>query len=255
MLRMTLFLMMSLLLVAEADAADTPPTADKKTESLEQKLSGEWRGGACVGELNLNADGTFQRRYYSPGGFHLAGKWELRKNMLPPSLLMTCQASDSDEYVGKTIEIKVLQLDDATFAYQFIGETSSARFERVPTNKTRQAKELAALQGTWKPLQLEEEGKQVAGELSTRHIVKGDTITVQVDDKTHAKGKVSLDPHKTPPQLDLRLENGETHLLIYVRAGDHIICCGNRDGQIRPTEFSTGTPRGGEYLMTWKIEK
>ena len=59
---------------------------------------------------------------------------------------MTCQASDNGDYVGKTIEIKVLQLDDATFTYQFPGEN----------------------------------GKQVASGLSTRHIVKGDTITVRL---------------------------------------------------------------------------
>jgi uncharacterized protein (TIGR03067 family) len=73
--------------------------------------------------------------------------------------------------------------------------------------------------------------------------------------ESQAEVKVVLDPTKTPKHLDFRFSSGRTDLIIYVRAGDYMIYCGNRDRQTRPREFVSGTPQGGEYLMAWKIER
>ena len=100
-----------------------------------------------------------------------------------------------------------------------------------------------------------EEGGDQAKDVPTRHIIKGDTVTVQVDGKTHAEGKVVLDATQNPKRLEYKLTSGQTHLMIYVRAGDSVIYCGNRDGKTYPSEFASGTASGGEYLIAWKIER
>ena len=100
---------------ASAEACDKP----KETPiTLERKLHGQWESGPCVGELTLRPDGTFERSHYSPGGNKLTGTWAVRWNALPPTLSMTCEASDEPNFVGKTSEFKLTQLDDDTLAYE-----------------------------------------------------------------------------------------------------------------------------------------
>ena len=82
-------------------------------------------------------------------------------------------------------------------------------------------------------------------------------MTVQVNGETIAEGKLTLDSTANPKRLDFVFPPGQTgqkHSIIYVRVGDHIIYCGNRDRKTRPSEFSTGTANGGDYLIAWKIE-
>jgi RNA polymerase sigma factor (sigma-70 family) len=115
--------------------------------------------------------------------------------------------------------------------------------------------ELAALQGVWLPLRYEEHGREFSPEC--KHFIKGNKVTVQVNGETIAEGKLVLDSTKSPKRLDFVFPPGQTgqkHSIIYVRVGDHIIYCGNRDRKTRPTEFSTGTANGGDYLIAWKIE-
>src|SRR5207237_963167 len=51
-----------------------PDGPGKGLVALERKLVGEWKGeGSCLGDLTLRADGTFERRRYSPGNNTLAG--------------------------------------------------------------------------------------------------------------------------------------------------------------------------------------
>ena len=83
------------------------------TALLERKVHGTWYGGDCVGELDLKADGSFERRGYSPGNNTLTGTWEIRWNALPPTLKLTCKASNSADHVGQVVETEVVRLDDA----------------------------------------------------------------------------------------------------------------------------------------------
>ncbi len=118
-----------------------------------------------------------------------------------------------------------------------------------------QRAELAALQGVWLPLRYEENGKEFSPQC--KHFIKGNKVTVQVDGEKIAEGDLVLDATKNPKRLDFVFPPGQTgqkHSIIYVRVGDHIIYCGNRDRKTRPTEFSTGTANGGDYLIAWKIE-
>ena len=248
MTRTAALLAASLVFIASAQTADQPK---QPPVALERKLLGEWEGPACGGELILRADGTFQRLHYSPGNNELTGTWEVRWNALPPTLVLTCKAADHASFVGKE-EVKLIQLDDEVLAYQ--SGDQQYRYTRVLAKEKKLEKELAALQGTWVPLEYEEGGKKVPGDF-TRHIIKGDKVTVRVNGETMAEGKVVVDATRNPKHLDLQFPSGQTHLIIYVRVGDRIIYCGNRDGKTRPSEFASGTAKGGDYLMAWKIEK
>jgi len=104
-----------LVLIACAQAADSKKDAAAK---LERKMLGTWRGQPCVGRLTLKADGTFERDGVSPAGNRLSGTWEMRWDALPPTLVMHCKESDDGSFVGKTTEVKVIQLDDKKLVYQ-----------------------------------------------------------------------------------------------------------------------------------------
>jgi len=97
---------------------------------LERKLHGAWIGqGPCAGYLTLRADGTYEHRNYGPGGANLRGAWTVRWDALPPTLVLTCKTSDDKDYIGKTWEVKVIQLDEDVLVYQFAKATPS-RYSR-----------------------------------------------------------------------------------------------------------------------------
>jgi uncharacterized protein (TIGR03067 family) len=244
----------ALVIISSAHAADKPKEAQV---GLERKLHGAWRGPACGGDWTFAADGTFDAEHFSPGGSTLSGTWEVRWDALPPTLVRTCKTSDDPDLVGKKWESRLIELGDEALAYQDPDQYPSGhvvRYTRLPRVLSAEI-ELAALQGTWIPLQNEEGGNKVQGELNFKQIIKGDKVTFQVNGETKAEGKVVLNPAKSPQHLDFQFTSGQTDLIIYVRAGDYITYCGNRDGKTRPSEFTSGTAKGGEYLMVWKIER
>jgi uncharacterized protein (TIGR03067 family) len=75
-----------------------------------------------------------------------------------------------------------------------------------------------------------------------------DKMTVKRKGEVIAEGPIELDPTNSPKQLDDKLMSGQTDLTIYIRVGDYLIQCGHRGGKTRPTEFATGTTKGGAYL-------
>jgi hypothetical protein len=98
--------------------------------TLEKKLHGEWKGGPGVGEIIFRADGTFERRNYSPGAHTLKGTWELKWKSLPPTLVMTCKESTNPKFVDSALSVSLVRLNDDQFEYQSAGEKSSIRFDR-----------------------------------------------------------------------------------------------------------------------------
>lgn len=92
---------------------------------LEKKLHGEWQGGPCMGDWTFGADGTFALTNYSPGGNRFTGLWKVRWDALPPTLVLTFQTSDAPHHfqVGQRWEVKIVQLDDETFAYKRLQDT------------------------------------------------------------------------------------------------------------------------------------
>jgi uncharacterized protein (TIGR03067 family) len=114
-------------------------------------------------------------------------------------------------------------------------------------------KERAALQGAWKCLRWEEDGK--LEERRPTWTLKGEDAVSEGKDLTTFNGKVELlDPTKTPARIDIKWSDLGTDRCIYVRAGDYMILCGNRD-KPAPTEFKSGTEKGGQFLYVWKIER
>jgi hypothetical protein len=114
--------------ITAAQAADGKPEAPPM---LLQKLCGTWKGGPCQGLLIVTADGTFERHHYSPGDNELKGTWAIRWDRLPPTLTLLCRTSDGDDWIGKTIEIELLLLDDEELVYQFREHPGEVHYTRV----------------------------------------------------------------------------------------------------------------------------
>ena len=98
--------------------------------ALERKLLGVWHGGPCMGSITFKADGTFTREHYSPGNNTLAGVWSVRWESLPPTLVMTCKTSDGQDYIGKTDELKLVELNGEVLTYRHPGTEGSSRYSR-----------------------------------------------------------------------------------------------------------------------------
>src|SRR5437016_5937613 len=92
--------------------------------------------------------------------------------------------------------------------------------------------ELAALQGTWKLVAHEENGKDVPTDDGgiRLYIIDKDKMTFKKKDDVLAEGTLELDPTRSPKHMDYRLTSGQTDLIIFLRVGDYLIKCGRRDG-------------------------
>lgn len=66
-------------------ATQAADTLRSSPAALEKKLHGSWRDDhPCPGgKLILNADGTYERLRYGPGGYHLTGTWHVRWDAQP----------------------------------------------------------------------------------------------------------------------------------------------------------------------------
>jgi len=115
MSRTAVLLAVTLVFITSAQTAVKPKDS---TGTLERKLHGEWKGGACQGNWIFKADGSFELRNYSPGNYTLTGNWGARWNALPPTLGVTFSTSDNSDYVGAKWELKLIQLDDEALIYE-----------------------------------------------------------------------------------------------------------------------------------------
>jgi hypothetical protein len=137
MIRAAMLLAASLIL-ATSTHADQPKDA---AAALQHKLHGAWKGPACGGDWTYKADGTFDVVHYSPGGNTLSGTWEVRWNALPLTLVRTCKDSDDPDLVGKTWEVKLVELDDEALAYQDPDQYPkghTVRYTRVPAKNAQE---------------------------------------------------------------------------------------------------------------------
>jgi hypothetical protein len=60
----------------------------------------------------------------------MKGTWEVRWDALPPTLVLTCKSASAEDDVGKTIEVKIVELDDANFACKFPDAETPKRYKR-----------------------------------------------------------------------------------------------------------------------------
>ena len=119
------------------------------TAGLEAKLHGFWHGPAsCQGDVTFKPDGTYSWVHYGPGSATVVGKWSIRWDALPPTLVMTSTASNDKDYVGATAEVKVLQLNGKTLVYEQNGH--KVEFTREPAPKAEKEPDAKLIEGRWK---------------------------------------------------------------------------------------------------------
>jgi uncharacterized protein (TIGR03067 family) len=114
-------------------------------------------------------------------------------------------------------------------------------------------KEVAKLQGTWRGVSGEELGtvlKDTKDE-EIEFVFKGDSLVVKQHREVTAEFKFSLDPSKSPKELDLHFaeadKKGKVCLAIYELDGDKLTICTNTklrptDDEKRPNVYSTKKP-------------
>ncbi len=117
-------------------------------------------------------------------------------------------------------------------------------------------KDLEKMQGTWKFISVEQDGKPAPkGDEPQTITFQGDKFAVKVGDKVVQAGTQKLDPGKKPKTVDATVTEGEgkgtTMLGIYELNGDTIKACFDMQGKKRPTEFKT-SPGSGHFLAVIK---
>src|SRR5262245_25873941 len=117
---------------------------------------------------------------------------------------------------------------------------------------------LKQLQGTWKFIAQEMDGKTLKADDLKGHTITftGDKWSVQIDGKEVQAGTHKFDPSKKPGQVDAKVTDGQdkgsTMLGIYETAGDTFKVCFDPQGKARPTSF---TAKAGQFSATIQREK
>ncbi|HKI36657.1 MAG TPA: TIGR03067 domain-containing protein [Gemmataceae bacterium] len=117
----------------------------------------------------------------------------------------------------------------------------------------------AKLEGTWKLVSYEEDGKAMSAEdvKKVSLMVKGDKFTLKLPEET-VEGSSKRDATKKPKEIDTtpakgRFE-GKTLLGIYELSDDTYKACFAPPGKDRPKEFSS-KKESGNILFVFKREK
>jgi uncharacterized protein (TIGR03067 family) len=96
------------------------------------------------------------------------------------------------------------------------------------------------------------EEKGVAEEPGTKQFVIADNrMDFRAGGQTRVETALEVDAAQSPKHFTQKFKDGQVYRSIFTRFGDLLILCGIRDGG-RPTEFSCGTAKGGEFLIVLK---
>ena len=144
-------------------------------------------GAGLPGDVTFNEDGTYSWVHYGPGDATVEGKWSIRWDALPPTLVMTATVSTDKDYIGVTAEVKVLQLDGKTLVYEQNGH--KVEFTREPRREPKNPQDAKVIQGRWKVVKDEylAEKKWVDAEVPTDF-----AFVFSADDLTVTRQKTSL---------------------------------------------------------------
>jgi RNA polymerase sigma factor (sigma-70 family) len=109
---------------------------------------------------------------------------------------------------------------------------------------TKAESERKKLEGTWAIASLERDGEKEeakGGEEEFR--IEGESFAIWHGGHVEEKGTIKLDPSKDPRQIDFRYDEGrsagKTGRAIYAWDGAKLKVCWVRDGDERPSDFST----------------
>jgi uncharacterized protein (TIGR03067 family) len=123
-------------------------------------------------------------------------------------------------------------------------------------------KDLKTMQGTWKVVVHEAEGKRTTDKenqkADVKLIVKGNKYTLYFAKKKGGEGTIKLDPTQKPRAIDATTgEGGKGPVMrgIYeFKDGDMKVCFGPRGGK-RPTEFAAKKGSQGIYIRYRRVKK
>ena len=120
-------------------------------------------------------------------------------------------------------------------------------------------KDLAVLQGTWKPISMEMDGKFLPEEKigKIRLTIEGEKFTFDNGVDSHG-GLYKIKPGEDPKQLDIVItrgdEKGKVYLVVYKFADGKMIQCMKVDNAERPSDFR-GEQGSGNLLEVWERVK
>jgi RNA polymerase sigma factor (sigma-70 family) len=209
-------------------AKQPQPDAGKVAARLEAKVHGFWNGrGDCQGDVTFKADGTYSWTHFGPGAATVAGKWSMRWDALPPTLVMTSTASTDKDYIGATAEVKVLQLDGKTLVYEQNGY--KVEFTREARREQEKERDATLLRGQWKVVTEEyRDGTKWASlpvPADFAFAFSADGVTV-IREKTSLSFSLTLKPDEKVMNL-VRAEGGIDKLsqVIYRLLDDRLWIC------------------------------
>lgn len=106
-------------------------------------------------------------------------------------------------------------------------------------------KELASIQGTWKGVKGESQGKPLQDEsVKTLELIfKGDKYTFNIDGQEMEQGTITLDPAKKPKMIDIKItkgaDKGKMQYGLYEVKGNRFTICFAPPEKERPKELTT----------------
>jgi uncharacterized protein (TIGR03067 family) len=119
-------------------------------------------------------------------------------------------------------------------------------------------KDLEKLQGTWRVIIFEVEGKRPAEDTRVKgsYVFAGDRLLIRKIDDAAQQARFRLDPGKTPKEMDVLIVDGsdkqEKLEWIYQLNDDELRVAGNHPGKGRPTGFD---PQGAFFVLVLKRDK
>jgi uncharacterized protein (TIGR03067 family) len=123
-------------------------------------------------------------------------------------------------------------------------------------------KEVERLQGTWKAVSIEDDGKAVNDTKGFHLVIEKETLTINADVEAVLKGTFKLDLSKKPRTIDVTITEGkgdratgkQLHGIYELDKETLKWCTAEPGGKERPTEF--GTKAGTKHaLFTLKRQK
>jgi uncharacterized protein (TIGR03067 family) len=113
-----------------------------------------------------------------------------------------------------------------------------------------------SIQGTWEFVSIHDQGKQRDVPAGMRAIIKADALSFGVNKDDSMGCKYTIDPAKTPKQMDWFVEEDPGRPLhqpgIYKLEGDTLTVCMTAVGKPRPIKFES---KAGDFAHLWVLKR
>ena len=116
-------------------------------------------------------------------------------------------------------------------------------------------KELARLQGTWKAVKLEQDGKRIDSE-DLLAVISGEKFIMKTGGEDQVS-RIKLDPSKKPAAIDIHPQKEKATVLgIYKLEGKRLTICFAVGGkQKRPQKFTAPKGSGNALFVLQRVKK